>query len=36
MFLNNCNQQPLYNGSIESVEPYFANTMMSSVVNEQQ
>lgn len=36
MFLNNCNQQPLYNGAMESVEPYFANTMMSSVVNEQQ
>jgi len=36
MFLNNCNQQPLYNGSMENVQPYFANTYMSAPTNDQQ
>ena len=36
MFLNNCNQQPLYNGSMENVQPYYANTYMSAPSNDQQ
>jgi hypothetical protein len=35
MFLNNCNQQPLYNGAMENVQPYFSNTYNSALVNDQ-
>jgi len=30
MFLNNCNQQPLYNGSMEKVKPYFSDIYNSA------
>jgi hypothetical protein len=30
MFLNNCNQQPLYNGSMEKVRPFFADIYNSA------
>jgi hypothetical protein len=32
MFLNNCNQQPLYNSSMEQVKPYYLNTYNSAPV----
>jgi hypothetical protein len=32
LFLNNCNQQPLYNGSMEKVKPFFLNTYNSAPV----
>jgi hypothetical protein len=30
MFLNSCNQQPLYDGSMEKVRPYFADIYNSA------
>jgi len=35
MFLNNCNQQPLYNGAMENVKPYIDNIYNSASVSEQ-
>lgn len=32
LFLNNCNQQPLYNGSMEKVKPFFLNNYNSAPV----
>ena len=32
LFLNSCNQKPLYNGSMEKVKPFFVNTYNSAPV----
>ena len=32
LFLNNCNQQPLYNSSMEKVKPFFLNNYNSATV----
>jgi hypothetical protein len=33
LFLNSCNQKPLYNGSMEKVKPFFMNTYNSAPVD---
>jgi hypothetical protein len=34
LFLNSCNQKPLYNGSMEQIKPYFMNTYNSAPVEQ--
>ena len=35
MFMNSCSQQPLYNGGIEKVKPYYMNLYNSAPVMKQ-